>query len=115
MLCIDYLDDSQSAYLSMGEESLAWGEIQRVCQERGEISIINDKSISVPWWLFLSARKSIRLIAVKYQLKISFSPKVKELLTLANANRSQFKNVRLANPIPEQDITNKLREVGFER
>ncbi len=115
MLCIDYLDDSQSAYLSMETESLAWGEIQRVCQERGEITVINDKSISIPWWLFLSARKSIRLIAVKYQLQISFSPRVKELLILANANRSQFKNVRHSKSIPEQEVINRLKAVGFER
>lgn len=115
MLFIDYLDDSHSAHLSMKEESLAWGEIRRVCQERGDITIYSDQSLSMPWWVFLSARKSIRLVAVKYQLQISFSPKVKELLTKANSKRAQFKDLNRVEPISEIDVQNRLNEVNFQR
>ncbi|MGF9911559.1 DEAD/DEAH box helicase [Paenibacillus ehimensis] len=115
MLFIDYLDDSHSAHLSMKEESLAWGEIRRVCQERGDITIYSDQSLSMPWWVFLSARKSIRLVAVKYQLQISFSPKAKELLTKANSKRAQFKDINRINPVSEEEVQSRLNEVKFQR
>ncbi|MBE0343408.1 ATP-dependent helicase, partial [Paenibacillus sp. 28ISP30-2] len=115
MLIIDYIDNSNFAHLSMENESLAWGEMRRVCQERGDIHISSDQSLTMPWWAFLSTRKSIRLIAVKYQLTISFSSRVKELLTIANSKRSQFKEIDRIHPVPEEQVLNVLNEVGFQR
>ncbi|GIP35971.1 DEAD/DEAH box helicase [Paenibacillus sp. J2TS4] len=115
MLFIEYLEDSHSAHLSMEEESLAWGEIRRVCQERGDINIFSDQSLSMPWWVFLSVRRSIRLVAVKYHLRIEFSPRAKELLVIANTKRSKFKEIDRVSPVSEEEILNKLSEVGFKR
>src|SRR5690606_13532910 len=115
MLFIDYLEQSHSAHLSMKDESLAWGEIRRACQESGDITILSDQSLSMPWWTFLSARKAIKLVAIKYQLKIHFSEKVKELLEAANKKRTIFKELDRIEPVPEEDVIKKLNEVGFQR
>lgn len=115
MLFIDYLEQSHSAHLSMKEESLAWGEIRRACQESGDITILGDQSLSMPWWTFLSARKTIKLVAIKYQLKIHFSEKVKELLETANKKRTIFKELDRIEPVPEENVIKKLDEVGFQR
>lgn len=115
MLFIEYLEDSHSAHLSMEEESLAWGEIRRICQERGDINIFSDQSLSMPWWVFLSVRRSIRLVAVKYHLRIEFSPRAKELLVIANTKRSKFKEIDRVSPVSEEEILIKLSEVGFKR
>ncbi|MFC6334254.1 DEAD/DEAH box helicase [Paenibacillus septentrionalis] len=115
MLFIDYIEDSHRASLYMTEESLAWGEIRRACQEKGDIHLFSNQNLSIPWWLFLTVRKSIRLIAVKYQLRLEFSPRVKELLVEANKKRSKFKELNLINPVPEGEIIRKLTESGFKR
>ncbi|KAF6579437.1 MULTISPECIES: DEAD/DEAH box helicase [Paenibacillus] len=115
MLHIDYLDQPHSAYLKLDEESLAWGEIRRACQEKGETTNVSEQSLSMPWWVFLSARKSLKIVAVKYHLKIEFSFKVQELLRAANQKRAQFKEIEKVEPVGEEELVEKLIEVGFSR
>ncbi|MBA9085987.1 SNF2 family DNA or RNA helicase [Fontibacillus solani] len=115
MLIIDYIENSHSAHLYMKEDSLAWGEVRRVCQEKGDINLFSDQSLSIPWWLFLTVRKSIRLVAVKYQLRLEFSTRAKELLVEANKKRSKFKQINLIDSVPEEEIKIKLTESGFKR
>lgn len=115
MLIIECHENSQNAIISMDDYSLAWGEIRRVCQENGEVVITSELSLEMPWWAFLSARKAIRIVAVKYEIELYISDAAKERLGVANAKRSQFKSINLIQPALPSDIKSRLQELGFDR
>lgn len=70
MIRIEYLENKHSARIVTDDENhISWHELCRSCKENGEdVSFDTAKTITMPWWSFLSIRPSINRIRKSIKL-----------------------------------------------
>jgi len=104
VLFVKYISDQQTAEISTDSSNSAWVEIRRAYEERTEELInISPMVFTVPWWIFLSCRKSLKYLVDKHSINLNLSSDVTALLKKALENETIYKT-SLQSSLPNQDI-----------
>lgn len=116
MLKVEYVDNSQEALLSVGEPSLVWNSVRRLCESQTErVKNRSATSLSLPWWAFLRCRSGLRTILASNGMKPWFSPRVTELLVAARERENAYQSSKEAAEVPAGMLQEQLRSAGFTR
>jgi hypothetical protein len=119
MLRITYDHPSRRAIFSWDEEdrNQEWARLlKRTLQDHADsLEEPTLKTVTVPWWSFLSARRAVQEIVVGYGVPFEVSPEAKALLQRSIQTETSYQDaVRLEHTDTGQ-ILAKLRSVGFTR
>lgn len=111
---IDHLKQSRTAVLTADLFDKGWLQILRVCQDAtSETKQKNQKTIELPWWIFLSIREAIAYYIEKYNLGVIFTVEAERFLIAANEHQEFFS--RPKEPVTIEILQEKLFELGFKR
>lgn len=115
-LTVEYIPDRRRARLSLSEGGRAWNDICQACHDRtAEVQEIGPLSISLPWWAFLNARTAVSFYVRRYSLEVEFDAETRSLLQKSKSRADDYRRAIVSEPVLEEDIRKRLREVGFER
>ncbi|MFA4133864.1 MULTISPECIES: DEAD/DEAH box helicase [unclassified Brevibacillus] len=116
MLRIIYHTESHKIILSIDEQSLAWLEIRRLCEEKSrEYTNTSATSLELPWWEFLSIREQLKYIFVKHQLKINIDQSAQDLLKKTLLKQQAYIDGCKQEPVSADHIKEVLIKIGFKR
>lgn len=123
MLKISYSSNDKKAVLSWNLEDAdkAWVLIiQRTLFDNSEDVVWkNSNTLSLPWWSFLSIRRKFGEIVQGYGIKRGIEwdidQEAENFLKESLSREISFKQAKIAKPILEEDLKNKLSSVKFAR
>jgi len=119
MLRVAYDHSSRRAICSWDEEDRAqeWARLlKRTLQDHTDsLEEPALKAVSVPWWLFLSARRAIQEIIVGYEVPFEISPEAEALLRRSIQTENSYQDAVRLEPTDTAHILEKIRSVGFTR
>ena len=93
------------------EES--WQSFVRIISDYSPNIVLADSVLLIPYRVFIGIRGEIARYLKNHGISASFSSKVRELLQSANAK--SYVSATRASDISEEDVSSRLRSVGFTR
>lgn len=118
MLHIEYIADNHSARITTNDEQhIGWHELCRTCKENGkDVSIDTTKTITMPWWSFLSIRPSIIRIMQKHRIKLTADEEATRLLRLSLTRERTYQQAgEGVQEYSDEDVKRLLAVKGFQR
>jgi len=123
MLRIDYRESDRRALLTWAESDsdFPWLDpIRRLGLDGSDDSSQESAySLSLPWWSFASLRKQLLAIFTGYKVKMGqdyeFGSEAINLLQQSKRNTASYELARQSHAIPEDELRDFLRKIGFSR
>lgn len=115
-LTIEYLTHQRHARLSLDEDTAAWSDIKQACYDRStEVRELGPLAISLPWWTFLNTRAAVRFYVGRYSLEVKLDAEARGLLRKSKDRANEYNCAVASEPVSEEDIRKRLKQVGFAR
>lgn len=119
MLNVSYEHASRRAICSWdeGNRDAEWTRLLRrsMADHSQDIDNLSPRSISVPWYSFLSARTQIAQILGHFKVPFSADTEATRLLQQANLSDVSYQNACDIPPITHEALRARLDAVGFSR
>lgn len=123
MLRIDYRETDLRALLTWNESDsdFPWLDpIRRLALECSDDSSQESAySLSLPWWSFAALRRQLLTIFTGYKVKMGqdyvFGPEAIILLQQSKRNTASYEKAQQSHTIPEDELRDHLRKLGFSR
>jgi SNF2 family DNA or RNA helicase len=119
MLNIAYDSGARRAILTWNDsdKDADWVRLLRrvFLDHTDDVTQLSPVAMSLPWWTFLSARSQLREVLSGYQVSLRVDEPTATLLSQSVANEASYRDALSAEPLPEDEIVNRLTAVGFTR
>lgn len=115
-LRIKYDATERLAVLSSDKPDLSWVQIKRVCEEHtDQVEILSQKSLSLPWWAFLSCRGEVAYFVERFDVDVELDKRTTRMLKEAIEKENSYEKARSKRPISKAAIRRKLKQKSFDR
>jgi len=115
-LLVTYDISSRKTHLKLDGLPSTWSAIRRVCIEQSDqVEILDNLSLTIPWWAYLGARTDINYYANRKSFTIVFDQAVKEKLDKAEQRKEDYERACNSSPIDFNIIQKTLDQQNFIR